>query len=333
LVLQGGGALGAFECGVVSALEEADVYPDIIAGVSIGAFNAAVIASNPKHASAALNAFWEDLALDMPTVPDERLQQMLLSWRTLFFGSPRFFRPRWFMPVKDLSDLPVNWTSYYDPSPVKELLLKYVDFTQLKNSPVRLLVNAVNVETADLETFDSYVDDLTPDHIVASGSLPPGFPWTTINDKSYWDGGMVSNSPLDQVVERCGGTNKRVFIIDLYPSKKPLPKTLRGVMARRDEIVYSEKVRKDMRTREIVRDYRGLIAEILISVDPMAAGQIKQRPRYIQLIGDMAPMTITRIIREGEDGEPQSKEYDFSRKSIEELKRAGYRAAREALKS
>ncbi len=104
-------------------------------------------------------------------------------------------------------------------------------------------------------------------------------------------------------------------------------------MARRDEIVYSEKVRKDMRTREIVRDYRGLIAEILISVDPMAAGQIKQRPRYIQLIGDMAPMTITRIIREGEDGEPQSKEYDFSRKSIEELKRAGYRAAREALKS
>ncbi len=333
LILQGGGALGAFECGVVKALEEADIYPDIIAGVSIGAFNAAIIASNPKHASAALEAFWEDLALDVPVVPNDGLQQMISSWYILSFGSPRFFQPRWFMPIKDISDLPMNWTSYYDPSPVKKLLSKYIDFTRLKDSPVRLLVNAVNVETAELETFDSYVDDLTADHLLASGSLPPGFPWTTIDNKSYWDGGIVSNSPLDQVVERCDGTNKRVFIVDLYPSNRALPESLIGVMSRRDEIFYSEKIRKDVRTRELIRDYRGLISDILISVDPMAAGQIKQRPRYIQLMGDMTPMTITRIIHENENGDLPSKDYDFSKRSIEEHKRAGYRKAREALKN
>jgi NTE family protein len=333
LILQGGGALGAFECGVVKALEEAAVVPDIVAGVSIGAINAAIIASNPKHASAALESFWEDVVFDIPALPNEKLRQMLLSWSVLFFGSPGFFLPRWLMPVQYLCDLPVNWTSLYDPSPVKGLISKYVDFARLKESPVRLLINAVNVETAELETFDSYLDDLTADHVLASGSVPPGFPWTTINDKSYWDGGIVSNSPLDQVVELCGGTNKRVFIIDLYPSKKPLPHNLTGVIARIGEILYSEKIRNDVRTRELIREYRGLIGEILVSVDPMAAGQIKQRPRYIQLMGDMAPMTITRIIRKGEDGEPPPKEYDFSRKSIERLERAGYRAAREALKS
>jgi NTE family protein len=207
-----------------------------------------------------------------------------------------------------------------------------VDFSRLKSSPVRLLVNAVNVETAEIETFDSHIDDLTPDHILASGSLPPGFPWTVIGGKYYWDGGIVSNSPLEQVIEHCGSSGKCVFIIDLYSSRKPLPKDLAGVMARRDEILYSERVRKDVRTRELIHDFRWLIEEILNSAPPASAGVIRQRPSYVQLMGDMAPLKITRIIHEGEEGELPSRDYDFSKKSIEQHKRAGYLTAVQALK-
>ena len=329
LILQGGGALGAFECGVVRALEEREIHPDIIAGVSMGAFNGAIIAGNPRNASAALAAFWKDLEVRTLPVPSESWRRMLSAWNSLIFGSPNFFRPLWFTSAFGMP--PLRWTSFYDLSPVKDLLAKYVDFGRLRSSPVRLLVSAVNVQTAALEFFDSYIDDLTPDHILASGSLPPGFPWTTINGSHYWDGGIVSNSPLEQVVERCGTAGKRVFIVDLYPSRKRLPTDLVEVMVRRDEIVYSERIRSDVRTRELVRDFHKLVEEILGEVAPDKIVQIKQRPRYIQLIGDIAPLTITRIIREAVEDEAFSKDYDFSRGSIEQHKEEGYNMTRLAL--
>lgn len=331
LVLQGGGALGAFECGVVKALEERGIYPDIVAGVSIGAFNAAVIAGNPKNAGAALEAFWHDLEIVMPEIPDGILRRILSSWTSLVFGSPKFFQPKWFTPLWGLNQLPFNWTSFYDPSPVRELLAKYADFSRLSSSPIRLIVSAVNVETAQLEIFDSYIDDLTPDHILASGSLPPGFPWTTIDGRHYWDGGIVSNSPLDDVIERCGAAGKRVFLVDLFPGKKELPANIIEVMSRRDEIVYSERIRNDVRTRNLLHDFRRLVEEILVDVSPERLMQIKQRPRYIQLMGDIAPTTITRIVREVSEDEPLSKDYDFSALSIEQHQQSGYSATQKAL--
>src|SRR5262249_16392958 len=294
LVLQGGGALGAFECGVVKALGERDIYPDIVAGVSIGAFNAAVIAGKPKSPSAALEAFWHELEVITPELPDEALRRTLSSWTSLAFGSPKFFHPKSLTPLWGFNQLPLNWTSFYDPSPVRELLAKYTDFSRLRTSPIRVIVSAVNVETAQLEIFDSYVDDLTPDHILASGSLPPGFPWTTIDGQHYWDGGIVSNSPLEDVIERCGAAGKRVFIVDLFPGRKELPANIVEVMFRRDEIVYSERIRNDERTRNLMHDFRRLVDDILIDVSPEKLMQIKQRPRYIQLMGDIAPTIITR---------------------------------------
>jgi len=331
LILQGGGAMGAFECGVVKALQEADIRPDIVAGVSIGAFNAAVVAGNPDRAAEALEAFWEDLAMDTPDMPDEFLRRLVSSWQCLVFGSPHLMKPRWLMPFRDLRDLPPYWTHFYDPSPMRELLNRYVDFPRLKTSPVRVLVNAVNVETAQLETFDSHVDDLTADHILASGSLPPGLPWTSIDGRHYWDGGIVSNSPLDQVIERCGATGKRVFVVDLYPTGKPLPANIQQVMARRTDILYAERIRKDVHTRESMLEIRRLVDGILRSVDPMTAGQIKQRPHYIQVMGNTAPMTITRIVHEGDTIDLEGRDYDFSRKSVEMHRLWGYRMARKAL--
>lgn len=332
LVLQGGGALGAFECGVVKALEEEEIFPDIVAGVSIGAFNGAIIASNPRHATPALEAFWAELAVATVELPFARSEQAAAALQILTFGVPRFFRPRWMQPFYSLTEFPVNWTSYYDTAPVKELLAKYVDFAALKTSPVRLLISAVNVTTAELEVFDSYVDDLTPEHVLASGSLPPGFPWTVIDGKAYWDGGIVSNSPLDLLIDRCGPDGKRVFIVDLFSGRSPLPTNMMEVLLRRDEIVYSERVRSDLRHREAIGAYRRLVDHLLTHLAPAEIARIKHLPAYVQLMGDGAATTITRFVRQGQDREPASLDYDFSYKTIRAHQTEGYAVARKVIR-
>jgi NADPH-dependent 2,4-dienoyl-CoA reductase/sulfur reductase-like enzyme/predicted acylesterase/phospholipase RssA len=331
LILQGGGALGAFECGAIKAMAEAEIRPDIIAGVSIGAFNGAIVASNLEAPVEALEAFWDEVAISTPDLPDELQRRALASWWSLFFGSERFFRPRWFQPPFAAGSFPSLWTSFYDFSPARALLGKYVDFSRLKNSPVRLLVGAVNVETAELEVFDSYTDELTPDHVVASGSLPPAFPWTTVDGRAYWDGGIVSNSPLEVVAQRCGVAGKRVIIVDLFRHRRPLPTNLMEVGARRDEILYAERIRNDSRTRELVNEFRSLVNEIVGEIEPSLARRVKERPRYIQLMGSVAPALLTRIIREGDEGEQPSCDYDFSIRSLARHRRAGYDAAKRAL--
>lgn len=331
-ILQGGGAFGGFECGAIRALEESGIRPDVVAGVSIGAFNGAIVAGNPEHAAEALTAFWSDLAIAAPALPDENLRRQIACAQIALFGVPRFFTPRWFLPMLAPEQLPNRWFSLYDTAPASGLLEKYVDFAKLRSSPVRLMVSAVDVQTSELVVFDSYVDELTPAHIIASGSLPPGFPWTTIDGKHYWDGGIVSNSPLDLVVHRCGSAGKRVFIIDLFPGKRNvMPANLSEAMARQSEILYSERIHNDLRTRTLVHDFRKLVDEIVAELPAATAARIRHHPRFIAMMGEDAPMTITRIIRENSEDEPSSKDYDFSRQTIDQLIEAGYRMTRKAL--
>ena len=327
LILQGGGAMGAFECGVAKALEQSGIVPDIVAGVSIGAFNGAIIAANPGCATAALEAFWDELTVRSGDFGGSRLDDAMTSWQTLAMGSPNFFVPRWMQPIWSSDQFPYRWTSLYDTAPMKELINRYVDFSTLKNGPIRLLVSAVNVETAELEVFDSYADDLTADHILASGSLPPSFPWTTIKGKHYWDGGIVSNSPLDLVIERCGAAGKRVFVVDLYPSVSPLPKNLVEVSARRDEIVYSERLRRDAFGHDRVREYGRLVEELLEEIEPARARIMRQRPRFIQLMGEIAPPVVLRIVRDADSDETTGRDYDFSSKAVQRNRENGYAAA------
>jgi len=327
VVLQGGGALGAFECGVVKALEERNIHPDLVAGVSIGAFNAAIIAGNPRNATTALEAFWRELSLDTPAIPNEELRRAASSLQSLMFGAPHFFRPRWFEPIFSPAQLPTNWTSFYDPSPLKATLSKHVAFDKLRDSPVRLLLTAVDVETGRLAIFDSYVDEITPEHILASGSLPPGFPWTTVGGRHYWDGGLVSNSPLDQVVEIGGLTGKNVYVVNLWLEKRALPHSIPEVLARRDEIVFAEKIRRNIRNWEHIDNYRKLAEEIMANVEPKVAEQIRRRPRYIETVGEAPPLSVTRINREPLEGESVSRDYEFSRRSIDQLIAQGYAIA------
>jgi NADPH-dependent 2,4-dienoyl-CoA reductase/sulfur reductase-like enzyme/predicted acylesterase/phospholipase RssA len=332
-VLQGGGALGAFECGVVKALEERNIRADLVAGVSIGAFNAAIIAANPGKATHALEAFWRELSLDTPDIPNEELRRAISSLQSLVFGSPHFFRPRWLEPILSPAQFPTNWTSLYDASPLKTTLSKYVAFEKLRDSPIRLLLTAVDVETGQLTIFDSYVDEITPEHVLASGSLPPGFSWTTIAGRHYWDGGLVSNSPLDQVVEIGGLTGKNVFVVNLWADKRTLPRSIQEVLARRDEIVFAEKIRRNIRTWEYIDNYRKLVEEVMASLDPKTAEQISKRPRYIETVGEASPLSVTRITREPVEGESASRDYEFSRKSIDQHIADGYALAAKTLKA
>ena len=321
LVLQGGGALGAFECGVVKALESEGIFPDVVAGVSIGALNGSIVASNPRHAAEALESFWRDITVASPPLPLEDLRSAAVSMQILMFGVPNFFKPRLPPPFGNPFEA---WTSFYDVSPMKRLITKYVDFDALKRSPVRLLISAVDVASGKLEVFDSYVDDLTPDHVLASGSLPPGFPWSKVGDKVYWDGGIISNSPLEMVLERMGPDGKQVYIVDLYSGEAPLPRNLMEVLARRDEIVYAERVQSDLRVRELTDAYRQMVTVVLSSVDPATRRRVEQHPRYIQLMGDGAANRITRFQRPRNPGEPSSRDYDFSSKSITRHQAEGF---------
>lgn len=331
LILQGGGALGAFECGVVRALEEKGIYPDIVAGVSIGALNGAIIASHPRHATDALESFWADLTVATARyLPTEAARGAALM-NILMFGVGNFFTPRWTPTWRNFGRTPLDWTSFYDTAPMKQLITRYVDFSRLRQSPVRLLVSAVNVATARLEVFDNYVDDLTPEHLLASGSLPPGFPWTTIDGQQYWDGGIVSNSPLDLVIDRCGPDGKRVFVVDLFSEVRELPANLMEVFARRDEIVYAERIRSDTRQQELVSAYRALVQHILDYVDPETLAKIRQRPRYIELMGNDTQTSVIRLVRRGRVGEHSSRDYDFSDIAIRASLAEGYALTRETL--
>ncbi len=333
LILQGGGALGAFECGVIRAMEEDGIYPSVIGGISVGALNGVIAAANPRHAFQALDAFWNDLSLDNAPMAPSYLDTGLAVWRAMAFGVPAFFRPRWLSPPIRGEELPSQWTSLYDASPLKELLEKYVDFSRLGSSPVRLFVGAVDVELGKLKFFDTKVDRLTPEHIIASCSLPPIFRWTTIDGRHYWDGGIISNSPLEHVLLTSGIENKDVVIVDLFPGRRRLPRNLAEVVTRRDEIIYGERIRSEAEIRELVHDYQALVAEIMLSVEPGTAERLKEHPRYIHLMGRGAETSIIRIVREPHGAEPPATDYDFLAETIARHKQHGYETARKHLRA
>lgn len=333
LILQGGGALGAFECGVVRAMDEAGIAPDIVGGVSIGAINGAIIAGNPGSAASAVESFWNEIGVHVPRFAPGPVSSTLAVGATMLWGIPEFFRPRWLAPGVHGEWWPAQWTSIYDINPLGDLLRKYIDFSKLSQSPVRLIVSAVDVDSGELVFFDSHIDELTPDHILASCSLPPMFPWTTIDGRHYWDGGIISNSPLEHVLNTCGADNKHVFIVNLFPGERPLPTNLAEVFSRRDEINYGERIRNDGHVRELVHEFRALVDEIMTAVDPDVAARLQQRPRYVHLMGRGATTSITHIVRDGSAREPLAAHYDFSIPAINRHRKEGYLIAQRLLAS
>jgi len=207
LTLQGGGALGAFQVGAYAALCEQDFRPDWIAGTSIGAINASIIAGNPpERAHERLGEFWTLITTPDPFAPPPNLvllREVYNFWsaqRAAIAGQPGFFAPRLLPPIAAPPGTPAA-TSFYDTGPLKSTLERLVDFDRINAKEVRLSLGAVEVETGKVVYFDNHRDKITPEHVMASGALPPAFPAIEIGGKYYWDGGIISNTPLEALRE------------------------------------------------------------------------------------------------------------------------------------
>ena len=339
LLLQGGGALGAYQGGVYEALAEADIHPNWIAGISIGAINAAIIAGNPPNSRVdRLREFWMQVTssapwdwsrnpfVDLAGGDDARnlLNQMSASLAAAF-GAAGFFSARpvmpWLQPGGSLAA-----TSFYDTKHLKQTLERLVDFDRLNAGMTRFSAGAVNVRTGNFVYFDTTTHTIAPEHVMASGALPPGFPAIEIDGEHYWDGGLVSNTPLQWVIE----SNPRrqdtlAFQVDLWSSQGALPRNLAEVATRDKEIQFSSRTRASTgQFKNVHRVQRALDALLRrLPVDLEANDDLK----ILKSVASDKVYNIVQLIYRARNYEGHSKDYEFSRLSMQDHWRAGYHDA------
>jgi NTE family protein len=392
LILQGGGSLGAFGCGVFKTLANSNIKLDIIAGTSIGGINAAIIAGSKdaKHPELLLEQFWLELSesfvdFDKVTLPSSaslpkfieklllvlpsnnyyyhhhfptasseqenystikaneraiKMKQLRSFYSSAIFGNDKMFKPRWRQETA-LTDpeyfAPQNWTYMYDLAPLVKTLEKYIDYNKLKpngNPNARLILTAVNVLTADPLTFDSSKQQITSKHILATSAYPLyNFPWIEVEDGVYaWDGGLLNNTPLREVIDASPVNDKRIFLVENYPKRvNALPKNLPEVYHRARDIMFSDKTVYNVRMSKVITLYLRYIEELyqlietldLTKVDPKQLKRIRKKyKKYKQERGaeikdifyitrdepfphmyenaDFSPETIKNSIKEGE---------------------------------
>jgi NTE family protein len=340
LVLQGGGALGAYQAGVYEALAESGIHPDWIAGISIGGINAAIIAGNPPNMRVArLREFWTNVTSDGPwnwfgwgDGKGDGARNLLNHFSAnvaLIQGAKGFFTARslspWLQPSGTLEA-----TSFYDTRQLKRTLERVVDFDRLNAGLLRFSAGAVNVRTGNFVYFDTTTHTIRPEHVMASGALPPGFPAIEIEGEHYWDGGLVSNTPLQWVVENEPRRDTLIFQVDLWSARGDFPRTMLNAMTREKEIRYSSRTRAGTDQFKRIQKLRCA-----------AAGLLEQLPEHLKnspeakLLGTVADRKIFNIIHliyRARNYEGHSKDYEFSRASMEEHWRAGYHDARRTLR-
>lgn len=339
LVLQGGGALGAYQGGVYQGLAEAGLHPDWVAGISIGAINAALIAGNPPETRVErLREFWELITANPARGWLDGIGPMMLrgdfargafgqiaAANTLMNGAPGFFTPRQPNPWLHSPGTP-EATSYYDTSLLRHTLERLVDFDRI-NAPgqMRFSVGAVNVRTGNFAYFNAHTHYIGPQHIMASGALPPGFAAVEIEGEHYWDGGLVSNTPLEWVVEKKGREDMLIFQVDLWSARGQNPATISDVMSREKEIRFSSRTRAA--TNAIRR--RRKLGSALASLLERIPADLKTGPdiQMLDHAADRSVYNIIQLIHRAKSFEGQSKDYEFSRVAMEEHWNAGYHDA------
>jgi NTE family protein len=319
LALQGGGALGAYQLGAYQALAQEGIEPDWFSGTSIGAIAAAILAGNPPTERAAkLQEFWHEISRPdsvglFPGKPFQRLQTQVSYAEALAFGQPNFFTPR---PVNPLLALPgPDATSFYDTGPLSATLERLISFTRLNDGSVRLMLGATDIATAVLTVFDNAKTRICADHVLASGALPPGFPPVEIGGAFYWDGGLLSNTPLDFIVEALPAGHNVVFVINLWQAAGPVPQTLDEVLWREKQIQFA--TRANMQVDAMANRLRVRHGQSAAATENGTA-----EPRQVDL--------VQIDLRSERDQFPFS-DVDFSRGSIEERRAAGFRDMRTAL--
>lgn len=334
LIFQGGGALGAYEGGAYEGLAGAGFDFDVVAGVSIGAVNAAIVASRGKDAVIHLARFWDaasDRYADLP-MGDESLRRWVASSKAAIFGNPGMFVPRWIEePWAMGTDL--RWTHLYDPGPLRNLISAHVDFPRLSSSPRRLLMTAVDVQTGELALFDSRSEEMTPSHVLASGSLPPAFPPVRIGERYYWDGGLVTNTPLKTVLGVLPPKDqRRAVLIELFPREHKLPQSFPEVLNTVKDLTYMTKVDVDRKDCERDNAACDAVNQFLRSLEPTLATRLASTTAYGTLCErHHNHVDVYRLTHSMDLGEQESKDYDFSPTSIRRHWVEGRKAAKEAI--
>ncbi len=327
LLLQGGGALGAYQAGVYEALAEARIEPDWVAGISIGAINSALIAGNPPESRIGrLREFWEGITHDHLHLPAttggdaaRNLINQLSASLTMFQGAPGFFRPRpslpWWSPTGSAAA-----TSFYDTSLLRSTLERLIDFDRINAGTLRFSVGAVNIRTGNFVYFDNTTHHILPEHVLASGALPPGFPSVEIEGEYYWDGGLVSNTPLECVLADGPRRDTLAFQVDLWSARGEVPRSLAEVATRQKEILYSSRTRASTDRFRSEQRARRQLANLLKDVPD----DVKQKHEDLVRQADTSVYNIVHLIYRSQTYEGDSKDYEFSRVTMEEHWRRGY---------
>jgi len=327
LVLQGGGALGAYQAGAYQELAASGQCPDWVAGISIGAINAALIAGNlPEHRLEKLQAFWQTISsrlLAKPVLPGELMRSQFneaSAALTATFGLPGFFTPRSPLAFSPFPGVP-KALSYYHTDALRETLEELVDFDLINAKKTRLSVGAVNIRNGNFAYFDNFHQKIGPEHIMASGALPPGFPPVEIDGEFYWDGGLVSNTPLQYVLDEVPRPDMLIFQIDVFSARGLMPQSISDVVERDKDIRYSSRTRLNtdvFRSNQTMRR----AAHRLISKLP---ANLKDDPdaKLIHGLCCDAAITIVHLIKKRKSYATQSKDFEFSRLSINEHWQAG----------
>ncbi len=322
LVLQGGGALGAYQAGAYESLSPRADTIDWVAGVSIGAINGALIAGNPpERRIERLHAFWERVSLPIPAPVAAVASSVMRPWWNsgaamwgAMLGVPGFFAPRpwweWW---------PHPPASFYATGPLRETLLELVDFDRINDGPMRFSVDAVDVETGNFVHFDNRRVKIRPEHVMASGALPPGFPAVAIEGRHYWDGGLVSNTPLALVMEQLEGHpvgSAKIFQIDLFSARGQVPDRLEAVAEREKDIRYSSRTRL---VSDQVRE-RHQLRKGLADMAALLSEKQRARPEVRALLARnrMPGVTLVHVIHRRKPYESQNKDYEFSQRSMRE---------------
>ena len=336
LVLQGGGALGAYQAGVFQALTEAGVEANWLSGVSIGAVNAAIIAGNrPGNQIDRLRDFWETVSARKVWhfTPEgdlfRKMRNHTSSLMTMMSGLPGFFKPRDVNPWFQLPGAG-GATSFYDTSELQRTLNRLIDWEVLNDRQRRLSVGAVNVRTGNFRYFDSEIEVIGPEHVMASGALPPAFPSIYIENEYYWDGGIVSNTPLQYLLEQEDVHDTLVFQVDLFSARGILPRDMADVLARHKDIMYSSRTRNNTDTFRRLHNLRLKLHRALLRVPPEALTD--EDREFLATMEDVPQINIVHLIYQQKIYESDAKDYEFSGTSMREHWDSGYQDTRKTLK-
>jgi NTE family protein len=323
LVLQGGGALGSYQAGVCEALDREGMQPTWVAGISIGAINAALIAGNPPERRVErMRAFWEHASSGYFFAPAASDSTFARSWVNQMsaayiatFGAPGFFAPRFPGPMLAAPGS-MEALSFYDTSPLKTTLTELVDFDRINSCETRLSVGAVDIETGNNVLFDNTQMTIGPEHIMASGALPPGFPPVWIDGRAYWDGGLVSNTPLQFVLDEEATEDLLIFQVDLFSARGPMPQNLVEADEREKDIRYSSRTR--LNTDQNLRIHRIKVAlRRLLKALPEDCGEAEDL-RLLHEAAKENAVAIVQLVYRKRPYEGGSKDYEFSRQTMVE---------------